>query len=169
MSDLDPKGPSQPTLSQAYTTPGNASTKNPSEISQTASQAHDTSAPIDQRIPQKQTSGDGVPSSLGRGIHGAPTGEESKGLGKEDVGRHNELDGDQMAAPGEGKVADAVAGRTGGVSLGGGGDQPDQAADLDRKKAEQQGARDALKEQRSAGVDVGGALGQTGGPANPVP
>jgi hypothetical protein len=37
-----------------------------------------------------------------------------------------------------------------------------------RKKAEQQGARDAIKEQRSADTQAGGALGQTGGPANPV-
>ena len=133
MSDLDPKGPSQPTQSQAYTTPGNPSTKNPSEQFQTSEQAHDTSVPVDRRrVPEKQTSGDGMPSSLGRGIHGAPAGEERKGLGYEEVGRHKELDGEQMAAPGEGRVADAVAGRTGGVNLGGGGEQPDMAADLDR-------------------------------------
>ncbi|KAF1959070.1 hypothetical protein CC80DRAFT_490047 [Byssothecium circinans] len=169
MSDLDPKGPSQPTQAQAYTTPGNPSTKNPSEKFQTSEQAHDASVPVDQRIPEKQTSGDGVPSSLGRGVHGAPVGEERKGSGHEDVGRHKELDAKQMAAPGEGRVADAVAGRTGGVNLGGGGQQPDLAADLDRKKAEQQGARDAILQQKGADTEAGGVRGQTGGPANPVP
>ena len=35
-----------------------------------------------------------------------------------------------MAAPGEGRVADAVA--KGGKGMGGGGEQPDLASDLDR-------------------------------------
>ncbi|KAF2682649.1 hypothetical protein K458DRAFT_341351 [Lentithecium fluviatile CBS 122367] len=167
MSALDPSRPSQPTVSQAYTTPGNAASNDPVEKSQTAANAQNDSVPVDQRVPQKQTSGEGTASSLGRGIHGAPAGEESKGLTEEDVGRHNELDGAQMAAPGEGRVADVVAGR-GGVNLGGGGSEPDMASDLDRKKAEQQGARDAIDQQKGANSRVGGALGQTGGPANPV-
>lgn len=132
MSALDPSGPSQPTLSEAYTTAGNPSTKNPAEQTQSALNALDNSQPVDQRIPQQQaTESQAQPSALGRGIRGAPAGEESKGLTHEDVGRHKELDGQQMAMPGEGKVADAVAGR--GKSLsGGGGEQPDFVADLDR-------------------------------------
>lgn len=131
MSALDPSGPSQPTQAQAYTTLGNPSTKDPSERKQSAINAHDESQPVERRIPQKQSSNSqGQPSALGQGIHGAPAGEESKGLTGEDVGRHNELDGEQMAAPGEGRVADAVAGR--GKSMGGGGEQPDLASDLDR-------------------------------------
>ena len=135
MSALDPSGPSQQTLNQAYTTPGNPASKNPSEDSQAQSQAIDSSQPIDKRVPPTQSSSaghDGQPSALGSGVRGAPAGEEAKGLTQEDVGRHKELDGDQMAAPGEGRVADAVAGRTGGVNLGGSGEQPDLAADLDR-------------------------------------
>ena len=132
MSGLDPTRESQPTLNQAYTTPGNPVSKDPAEKSQAATNAQDDSSPVDQRIPQKQTQGEGTASSLGRGIEGAPTGEEGKGLTEEDVGRHNELDGAQMAAPGEGKVADAVAGR-GGFSLGGSGQEPDLASDLDRQ------------------------------------
>ncbi|KAF2662736.1 hypothetical protein K491DRAFT_685907 [Lophiostoma macrostomum CBS 122681] len=166
MSALDPSGPSQPTLQQAYETPGNAASKNPSEKATTSANAADDSGPVDQRIPQKQASEDqATSSSLGRGIRGAGTGEEGKGLSEEDVGRHNELDGQQMAAPGEGAVADAVAGRgTKGV----GGEQEDLAADLDRKKAEQAEAREKIKQQRAQGVEAGGALGQQGGPANPV-
>lgn len=37
-----------------------------------------------------------------------------------------------------------------------------------RKKAEQAPLREAAKEERAHNVDVGGVLGQTGGPANPV-
>ncbi|KAF2788153.1 hypothetical protein K505DRAFT_329153 [Melanomma pulvis-pyrius CBS 109.77] len=131
MSALDPSGPSQPTQAQAYTTPGNPSTKNPSETAQTASNADDASDKVDRRIPTTQApDSQATASSLGRGIHGAPAGEEGKGLTEEDVGRHNELDGEQMAAPGEGKVADAVAGRGGDGNVG--GEQADLAADLDR-------------------------------------
>jgi hypothetical protein len=131
MSALDPTRESQPTLNQAYTTPGNPASKDPAERSQSATNAQDDSSKVDQRIPQKQTQGEGTASSLGRGIHGAPAGEEGKGKTEEDVGRHNELDGAQMAAPGEGRVADTVAGR-GGVSLGASGKEPDMASDLDR-------------------------------------
>ncbi|KAF2869269.1 hypothetical protein BDV95DRAFT_608835 [Massariosphaeria phaeospora] len=169
MSAFDPSGASQPSLSQAYTTPGNPASKDPSEQAQTAQNAHDDSAPVEQRIPTKQTSdsSDGTPSSLGRGVHGAPPGEESKGLTDEDVGRHKELDGQQLAATGEGRVADAVAGR-GGVNLGGGGEQPDFVSDLDRKKAEQAEARAAIDKEKGRETAIGGAAGQTGGPANPV-
>lgn len=37
-----------------------------------------------------------------------------------------------------------------------------------RKKAEQAPAREAIQNERQKGVDVGGVLGQRGGPANPV-
>lgn len=68
-----------------------------------------------------------------------------------------------MRAPGEGEIADAVDHKAGAT-----GSQPDLLSDLDRKKAEQAPAREEIKEQRSQGVDVGGVLGQRGGPANPV-
>lgn len=71
---------------------------------------------------------------MGRGIRGAGAGEEARGLSDEDVGRHNELDAQQMAAPGEGDIADAISGRR---RQGATGEQEDFASDLDRKKAEQ--------------------------------
>ncbi|KAH7124033.1 hypothetical protein B0J11DRAFT_607054 [Dendryphion nanum] len=166
MSGLNPTGPSQPTQEQAYTTPGNAASKTSAENTQSTLKSTDISKPVDQRVPTKQAPEDGAqPSALGRGIHGAPAGEEAKGLSEEDVGRHQELDGAQMAAPGEGEVADAVAGR-GVKDIG--GEQPDFASDLDRKKAEQAEAREAIKNQKAENTAVGGALGQQGGPANPV-
>mgnify|MGYP003624093566 CR=1 FL=1 len=134
MSGQDPKGAAQPTQDQAFTTPGNPADTNPSEQKQESFNASDNSASTDQRIPTKQSSdAQGLRNAKfgeGAGIHGAPAGEESKGLTKEDVGRHNELDGAQMSAPGEGDVAAAVA--QGGKGQGGGGAEPDMASDLDR-------------------------------------
>ena len=72
-----------------------------------------------------------------------------------------------MAMPGEGRVAEAVKGND-LFGSGGGGKEQDFASDLDRKKAEQQEAREQIKGQRQENTEVGGALGQTGGPANPV-
>jgi hypothetical protein len=133
MSNLSPQAPSQPTLNQAYTTPGNPVSQNPAESHAASQQSHDRSAPIDKRVPSDQASAssglDNAKAPAG-GIHGAPPGEEAKGLTEEDVGRHKELDGEQMAAPGEGRVADAVA--KGGEGMGGGGAEPDLASDLDR-------------------------------------
>ncbi|RGP75900.1 hypothetical protein FSPOR_493 [Fusarium sporotrichioides] len=70
-------------------------------------------------------------------------------------------DAEQLATLAEGKVADAVK-KTSTR------DQPrkddikieDYASDLDRKKAEQAEAREEIKAQRKAGVDVDGSLGQ---------
>ncbi|KAF1975315.1 hypothetical protein BU23DRAFT_552705 [Bimuria novae-zelandiae CBS 107.79] len=133
MSALDPSGPSQPTLNQAYTTPGNPATKDPTEQAQSNSNALDDSKPIDKRIPREQVAQgtEGQPKAPGGGIHGAPSGEESKGLSEEDVGRHKELDGQQMAMPGEGRVAEAVSGND-KFGAGGGGSEQDFASDLDR-------------------------------------
>jgi hypothetical protein len=39
---------------------------------------------------------------------------------------------------------------------------------LNRKKAEQADARNAIKEEKAGNFAAGGAAGQTGGPANPV-
>ncbi|KAL5121258.1 hypothetical protein ACEQ8H_000726 [Pleosporales sp. CAS-2024a] len=153
MSGLDPKGPSQPTLTQAYTTPGNPASQTPAEQAQASVHAADNSpaavAAVDQRIPTKQASdaqglANAKPPAAGR--HGAPPGEEANGLTEADVGRHKELDGEQMAAAGEGDVAAAVAKR--GKGQGGGGAEPDLASDLDRKKAEQAQARDAIKQSK---------------------
>ena len=69
-----------------------------------------------------------------------------------------------MAAPGEGKVADTVKGENSGA----GGSEQGMESDLDRKKAEQAPLREQKKQEKSEGFDVGGVLGQRGGPANPV-
>ena len=79
------------------------------------------------------------------------------------MGRHNENDGDQMRAPGEGDIADVVDAKPGA-----GGSQVDLASDLDRKKAEQAPMREKEEAKKDKAIDVGGILGQRGGPANPV-
>jgi len=95
-------------------------------------------------------------------VRGAPPGEEAKGETEETVGRHNEMDGQQMRASGEGQVADVVDKKPGAS-----GEQESFTSDLDRKKAEQAPAREAIKEQRAKEVDVGGVLGQRGAPVMP--
>ncbi|CAG7554812.1 unnamed protein product [Fusarium equiseti] len=68
---------------------------------------------------------------------------------------------EQLATLAEGKVADAVKGtstrdkpRKDDIKI------EDYASDIDRKKAEQAEAREEIKAQRRAGVDVDGSLGQ---------
>lgn len=95
-------------------------------------------------------------------MRGAPPGEETRGHTQESLDRQ-ELDAAQMGAPGEGKVASAVD-RKPGAS----GNEQGFETDLDKKKAEQAPARQHEKEKKEHEVDVGGVLGQRGGPANPV-
>ncbi|KAF2152971.1 hypothetical protein K461DRAFT_131893 [Myriangium duriaei CBS 260.36] len=161
--NLNPTGPSQPSLDDAYTTPGNPAQQEPAEAATARANAKSPSDPIDHRR-QNDTSSDPTPSSLGQGVRRPhASGEEAQGRTHEDVGRHNELDAEQMAAPGEGRIASAVDKKPGAS-----GAQPGLESDLDRKKAEQAPAREAVKDQRQKEVDVGGVLGQRGGPANPV-
>ncbi|CAF3632369.1 unnamed protein product [Fusarium graminearum] len=85
--------------------------------------------------------------------------QESK-QGEAPLQNYNE-DAEQLATLAEGKVADAVK-KTSTR------DQPrkddikieDYTSDLDRKKAEQAEAREEIKAQRKAGVDVDESLGQ---------
>ena len=74
-----------------------------------------------------------------------------------------ELDAAQMAAPGEGKINAAVQKKAGAS-----GNEPGLESDLDKKKREQAPARDAMKAEKEGKVDVGGVLGQRGGPAETV-
>ncbi|KAI0469467.1 hypothetical protein F4859DRAFT_486753 [Xylaria cf. heliscus] len=150
---MEPSGAPQPPRDAAYQVLGNPVTSNPLE--ERARHHQDHGRPVASRVPGNQSSGikDAIPSSLGWGIHGAPAGEEQFGRTMEDVGRHRELEGDQMRTPGEGRVADAVD-RKSGAS----GAEPDLASDLDRKKREQAEARSYIKgERRYERVSDGGA------------
>ena len=88
-------------------------------------------------------------------MHGAPPGEEKRGYTQNRLDSEA-LDAAQMAAPGEGKIYDAVE-RKSGAS----GAQPGLESDLDRIKREHEEARriaqgdDAARRRE---IDVGGVL-----------
>lgn len=100
---------------------------------------------------------------MARGIRGAGPGEDPSTLSDQDKGLSADVEAQQMRAPGEGEVAEAVQNPSGG-----GGGQPGLESDLERKKREQAPLRREMKEVGEREVDVGGVLGQRGGPANPV-
>ena len=104
------------------------------------------------------SSDEATPSAMGRGVRGAGPGEDPSTLTDQDMGKTGAVDAEQMGAPGEGKVADAVR----GSASGSGGTEPGLESDLDRKKAEQAPMREAMK---SGGR--GGDPGQQAGPADP--
>lgn len=164
MSDgLNPTGPAQPTLDSVYETSGNAASKTPADQSASQANAQSNSAATDTRVPTKQTSSidEATPTSMARGVRGAPPGEEAAGYGDDDVGRSNELTAEQMAASGEGEVRDVVEKKPGAT-----GGAPGLETDLDAKKAEQAEARDQVKSEKQEKLDVGGILGKRGGPAS---
>ncbi|KAK7545616.1 hypothetical protein IWX49DRAFT_337132 [Phyllosticta citricarpa] len=164
--------PQQPPTSAAYAQSNNPVSRNPAESTTTFSsntpntnsssaEAHRTPS----SAPSSSSSSSGVPTSLARGVHGTAAEADADNTTAEGDSRDDQ---EKMAAPGEGAVADAVVGgqgKSGAAGAGGLGTEED----LGRKKAEQAPLREAVKEERKHDVDVGGVLGQRGGPANPVP
>lgn len=134
---MDPSGPAQPSWRNAYETEGNPAETNTAEQRRAHEKSdfldrHDGDSTVEDRKPGTQKSygdtADATPSSLGYGKSGGSlTGEERQGKSEEDVGRHRELEGEQMRAPGEGEVADVVSRKPGAGPL-----EPDFASDLDR-------------------------------------
>ncbi|MCJ1378371.1 hypothetical protein MMC17_001469 [Xylographa soralifera] len=157
---MDPKGPAQPKIDTSYDTAGNPAEQTSHEKSiATAKASTNTGATAGDRgpgdIPVPSTHDDGAtPSSLGIGARDA-SGDKGENIGP---GASN-LDGEQMRAPGEGDIYHQQFGKSGF------GEQDDLAGDLDRKKAEQAGAREEVKSERKEDVDVGGALGNRVGPS----
>ncbi|RYO78667.1 hypothetical protein DL766_004890 [Monosporascus sp. MC13-8B] len=142
---MDPSGPAQPPSSSAYTSESNPATSNLAE--QRAAQNHPRGKPTDERLPTSQASGqEPTAAPLGHGVRGVPAGKERFGKTEEQVGRHNELEGDQLRTLNEGDISDAVDRKPGAT-----GSQPDFASDLDRKKAEQASKRERIKEQKERG------------------
>jgi len=131
MSSANPSGPSQPPQEKAYQTHGNPVTKEPSESRMADANTQSSSATVERRVPTEQTSSldDATPSSLAQGVREATTGDRVVIMPNTDDQGQNELDADQMAPPGEGKVYDAVVGQSSGRS----GEQPDLASDIDRR------------------------------------
>ncbi|CAN8101874.1 unnamed protein product [Discula destructiva] len=179
----------QPSNIEPYLQPGNVTTRNPLEAKATEQlhlHRHDndssstgagtgtgtgtgigtgTTAATGQSQPQ-----DGIPTSRGRGVHGSEPVDELEArnthVGRPQDQLENEnVNAEQMATLGEGKVADAVDRKSGTQQVPGQGpaEEQDFASDLDRKKAEQASARQEIKTAKQGGVDVDGGAGHTRG------
>ena len=135
MSDnLDPSGPSQPTMQTGLNQPNNPADKTSAEGQ--SSQQTDQSAPVDHRkahdVPSTHD-GAARPSALGAGDTGPlKFNDMSKSDEAHPYSKDGNLEGEQMRAPGEGEVAEAV--RKGGG--GGHAEEGDLMSDIDRKAEE---------------------------------
>ncbi|OBR11398.1 hypothetical protein CH63R_03694 [Colletotrichum higginsianum IMI 349063] len=169
--------PSQPPKAEAYTTASNTTTRNPAENAAASShvqQDETTARDVAQgRTPfprsQARSADDAVPSSLGAGVRSSGPADATERENTAYVSRDAPQDGpenpnveaEQMETLAEGKVADAVERKNGTQTAPGQEVHDDDfASGLETKKKEQQEARDAIKEARSAGVDVDGGSGQ---------
>lgn len=132
----------QPSNIEPYIQPDNPVTRDPLEKKAANLHSHDQSSTGSARAAgaQRAQPQDGTPSSLGYGVHssGPVDAQEARST---DVGqqtgetRQNEnVDAEQMATLGEGKVADAVANKSGTQQAPGSGpaEEQDFASDLDR-------------------------------------
>jgi hypothetical protein len=133
MSSLDPNEPAQPPQQSGLNQAGNPASKTGAE--QQSAQSADNAPETDRRtghdVPSTH-SGDAQPSALGAGDTG-PLKERD--ISKSDAHPYSEnsnLEGEQMRAPGEGDVAEAVKSGGGGGHLG----QGDLMSDMDRKARE---------------------------------
>lgn len=134
MSNLDPSGPSQPTMQTGLNQSNNPADKTAAEGQ--AARTTDQSAPVDQRSKNDVPSthdGAAQPSALGSGETG-PLKENdlSRSDAAHPYSEDGNLEGEQMRAPGEGDVAQAV--RSGGG--GGHAQEGDLLSDIDRKAKE---------------------------------
>jgi hypothetical protein len=174
MSGLDPSGPSQPTQQQGLNQSGNPADKTAAEGH--AAQTSDQSAKVDSRskgdVPSTHD-GEARPSALGAGDTGAL---KEKDISRSDAHPYSEdgnLEGEQMRAPGEGDVAEAVRTGGGGGHLG----QGDLMSDMDRKAKEheeelrkrgERTGKEIEEEEKedwtNKRADVGEALAATGTP-----
>jgi hypothetical protein len=96
-------------------------------------------------------------TAAGHGDHPQDNADESNvTLPGSKIGPQQEdLEGEQMRIAGEGQVMDAQFNK----QNAGWGEQGSLTSDLDRKKAEQQGARDEILAERRNGSNVDGGAG----------
>ena len=99
----------------------------------------------------------GSATAMGHGDHPVDNADQSNvTLPGSKVGPQQEdLDGEQMRASGEGEVMQAQIEK----KDAGWGEQDSMTSDLDRQKAEQKEAREDIKQDRQAGVNVDGGAG----------
>lgn len=146
MSGLDPSGPSQPTQQSGLNQANNAASKTAAE-DQTSRTAN-ASATVDSRTSHDVPSTHNEaprPSALGAGDTGPLKVKDVSKSDQHPYSKDGNLEGEQMRAPGEGEVAEAVRSGGGGGHLG----QDDLVGDLDRK------ARDHEAELKRRGERTG--------------
>ncbi|QSZ32596.1 hypothetical protein DSL72_002175 [Monilinia vaccinii-corymbosi] len=99
----------------------------------------------------------GSATAMGHGDHPKDNADDSNvKLPNSKIGPQQEdLDGEQMRAPGEGEVMDAQLNK----KDAGWGEEGSYTSNLDRQKAEQKEAREKIKSQREQGLDVDGGAG----------
>ena len=175
---MDPSAPSQPSQQTSLDQSQNAASKTSEE--QTKSQDPSTTAqpPIDHRsqhdVPSTH-SDEATGSSLGRGDTGALKQKDIPGSDAQNYSGDSNLEGEQMRAPGEGEVAEAVM--RGGGKTGAGGEEESLSQNMGAKTAahkqalhergERTGAEIEEEEKedwtgKKKSVDLGQALGGRG-------
>jgi hypothetical protein len=99
----------------------------------------------------------GSATAAGHGPHPKDNADETNtSLSGSKYGPQNEdLEGDQMTMLAEGDIMNAQVNK----KKAGWGEEDSLTSDLDRKKAEQQGAREEIKKNRSEGHNVDGGAG----------
>lgn len=131
MSGLDPGGPSQPSQQTGLNQAFNPAQKTAHEVS-TSQSTSGSGPPIDHRKEHDVPSQHGesaTATSLGQGDTGPLKERDISESDQQFYSKDGNLDGEQMRAPGEGDVADAV--RSGGG--GGHGEQESITSNLDAK------------------------------------
>ena len=147
------QGTAQPSVDDAYKNSQNPVSQTPSESKAAQQQSSLNDPKTFTRRPGDQGDIEPKPPAMGAGSSHAPMIDENEPPA-------DELDGEQMRAPGEGEVMAAQEHKTGT------GEEKSLTSELDRKKEEQQGMREKIQEQRREATLEGGKLGQQGGPAS---
>ena len=173
-SGLDPSAPSQPTQQTGLNQAQNPAEKTTTESS--TSQQPQSAHKIDHRDQHDVASthsSKAKPSGLGAGETGELTENHIPESDAQQYSSDGNLEGEQMRAPGEGEIADAV--RQGGG--GGHNEEKEIGGDMDRKREEHdaelrsrgQRTQEEVEEEekedwtgRKGDVDVGEALGGRG-------
>jgi hypothetical protein len=101
----------------------------------------------------------GSATAAGHGPHPKDNADDSNAtLSSSKYGPQREdLEGEQIRPPGEGDVMGAQLDK----KNAGWGEEKSLTSDLDRQKAEQQGAREEMKAARKSGLNVGGTPAKT--------
>jgi len=100
----------------------------------------------------------GSATAAGHGEHPRDNADDGNAtLSNSKIGpQQDDLQGDQMRAPGEGEVMEAQLDK----KQAGWGEQESLTSDLDRKKAEQQGAREEIQDSRKQGANFDSGAGE---------